>query len=50
MKSTTATSVVIDLQTHPVWLSAQRHREEVLAAMRRHPSYRPAEHLPGEPA
>ncbi|MGV9798083.1 hypothetical protein ACWDTP_08475 [Mycobacterium sp. NPDC003449] len=39
--ATTATTddTVIDLESHPVWRSAQRYSREVSEAMRRHPSY-----------
>jgi hypothetical protein len=30
---------VICLQSHPAWAAAERREEELMAAMRRHPSY-----------
>ncbi|HEY9265066.1 MAG TPA: hypothetical protein VIQ11_10710 [Mycobacterium sp.] len=39
MTTNTAGATVIDLQSHPVWLAAQRRESDIAAAMRRHPSY-----------
>lgn len=33
-------ATVIFLQSHPVWIAAQRHERERKEAMRRHPSFR----------
>ncbi len=40
----TADAIVINLETHPVWQSAQRYSQEVSAAMRRHPSFQSRQH------
>ncbi|WP_232078475.1 hypothetical protein [Mycobacterium paraseoulense] len=39
---------VIVLESHPAWISAQRHAAELVEAMRRHPSSmgRPAHRTP----
>jgi hypothetical protein len=31
-------ATVIDLQSHPLWVAAQRRKRERMEAMRRHPS------------
>jgi hypothetical protein len=42
MTTKAAAANVITLETHPTWRSAQRRSEELMAAMRRHPSYKGA--------
>ena len=42
MTTKAAAANVVPLETHPTWRSAQRRSEELLAAMRRHPSYQGA--------
>ena len=42
MTTKTAAGNVVSLETHPTWRSAQRRSEELMAAMRRHPSYQGA--------
>ncbi|WP_231983698.1 hypothetical protein [Mycobacterium sp. E2733] len=36
--ATDAGAKVIVLESHPAWISAQRHAVELVEAMRRHPS------------
>lgn len=46
MTAAAAEANVVYLESHPVWRSTRRRSEDLLAAMRRHPSYqgdRPAE-------
>ena len=44
MGTKAADAVVINLEAHPLWQSAQRYSEEVNAAMRRHPSFQSRQH------
>jgi hypothetical protein len=42
MTAKAAVTNVVSLQAHPAWRSSHRRSEELMAAMRRHPSYRGA--------
>jgi hypothetical protein len=42
MTARSASSNVVSLEAHPAWRSAQRRSDELMAAMRRHPSYQGA--------
>ena len=42
MTAKSANSNVVSLEAHPAWRSAQRRSDELMAAMRRHPSYQGA--------
>ena len=42
MTTKAAVSNVVSLERHRTWRSAQRRSEDLLAAMRRHPSYQGA--------
>jgi hypothetical protein len=40
MTATAAAANVVFLESHPAWRATRSRSEELLAAMRRHPSYR----------